>query len=333
MTRARKSSTASVTPAIPMANRIAIDVGYRQVKAVSARSRISFPSSVAPARTFSASGIARLENYQVTIDGEPFFVGDLAEREASNSLIEQTERTKHHNQEHDVLILTAARLLNAEPGCHLAVGLPIAYFADQRVDLQRSLTQLEAEVSVDGMKPREIFFDNIIVYPQGAAALLTLKSLPQEGMVSLIDIGQRTTDYITARIQDGRVTPVLSQTGSIEIGVADYYRAIGEIYQAHTGAPANGNRIQDVIKRQGRIAYRRKIIDLSDDMLKAQTMIAKAIGDRIKKSLAEIHYDLDAIYMAGGGSHVFPRLVEDMQATVIEDPVWANSLGFLKLLE
>jgi len=85
---------------------IGIDVGRNRVKAVSKDARVDFPSVVGEwqDRNLTTGG-----NYEVTVDGDKCFIGDLAIKE-SYCLREMATESKVH-QESKILFLTALALL------------------------------------------------------------------------------------------------------------------------------------------------------------------------------------------------------------------------------
>jgi hypothetical protein len=136
---------------------IGIDVGYRQVKAMTSENKTVFPSSVAPAKSFAVESIGKIEDHLVKIkytnqSKKEYFVGNLAEREAAGSLITQNDRVKHTDVSHSILILTATRLLAEDwltdtfKPQKLVVGLPISYYKAQKDELRKSLLSLGAHV-------------------------------------------------------------------------------------------------------------------------------------------------------------------------------------------
>ncbi|WP_313885502.1 ParM/StbA family protein [Desulfallas sp. Bu1-1] len=132
-----------------------------------------------------------------TVDGKTsrHFVGDLALHEGHAASF-TLEREKHKHPNHDVLMLTAATLLGAGVDTALVAGLPVAYYRSQKEKLKHHLENLHAVVTLDGKNPVRISFGEVIIYPQGAGALLTVDDLPDSGLVTLIDVGHKTTNYV-----------------------------------------------------------------------------------------------------------------------------------------
>lgn len=321
-----------------MTTAMGIDIGYRQVKAVKGSKQIVFPSSVAPAKTFAVESIGKIEEFLVKIKPEfenemkEYFVGDLAEREALSSVISQSDRVKHLDATHDVLVMTAARLLltDSMPDV-VVVGLPISYYRSQKVDLEAKIKSLNHRVSVDKQKATLINFNKVVVFPQGSGALMTIDDLRQNGTVCLIDIGMKTTDCVVVRMENAKMMPVASLCVSVELGVKDFYDSVGHYYEVKTGSAPNFLRVLEVVERNGKVMFDRADIDLSHEIKLARAEIQHSIVDRVKNALAEVWSELDEVYLAGGGADVFYTIDETMGARKIKEPVWANARGFAKI--
>ncbi|MFN3247592.1 MAG: hypothetical protein ACK42K_12900, partial [Leptonema sp. (in: bacteria)] len=70
------------------------------------------------------------------------------------------DREKHQHPVHDILMFTAANILDYDVGDVLVVGVPISYRSQKDV-LKNHLTYIHGDVSVDGNSFRRISFDKI----------------------------------------------------------------------------------------------------------------------------------------------------------------------------
>ncbi|NPV73330.1 MAG: ParM/StbA family protein [Pelotomaculum sp.] len=317
---------------------IAIDVGYSCVKAVTQDGRVIIPSVVSSHRELILADLSRNGTGHIVEirkqDGTTgrYFVGELALREGHAASF-TLDREKHRHPNHDILVYTAARILEAGMNATLAAGLPVAYYRAQREELRRHLEGLQAEVSVNGGNAETVSFRKVIVYPQGAGALLTAPNLPASGLVLLVDPGQKTTEYVTAEVAGGLVKPVSSLCGSIELGVHTVHEAVAAEFQARTGAPLAAVRVPEVIAGDGRTCYYGKEIDLSRALEKARADVALAIADQVQSALGDRYAFVRRIYLAGGGALALPSLAEMFPgAQILPEPQWANATGFLKVL-
>ncbi|MEW6696432.1 MAG: ParM/StbA family protein [Bacillota bacterium] len=319
-----------------MSNVIAIDVGYSHVKAVSHEGRVVIPSVVAPARELSLSDFAQKTGYAVSIKRpdsplQKYFVGELAIKEGQGATF-TTDREKHRHPNHDILILTVAKLLGAEPGATLVAGLPIAYYKSQKEELKQHLEQLEAEVATGSGDPKLIKFGKVIVYPQGAGALLKAPLLSNSGTVLLVDVGQKTTDYVTAEIVNDVVRPIASLCGSVETAVSSVYDAFAVEFQALTGSPISPVRVIEIVRGNGTVVFNGKEYDFRPVIKTIKESVARSIYDQVQAALGERFSFLSRIYLAGGGAVALPLSDFFRGAISIPEPQWANAQGFLSIV-
>lgn len=320
-----------------MSNVIAVDVGYSHVKAVSNEGRIVIPSVVAPARELTLSEFAQKTGYSVTIQktsGElrKYFVGELAIKEGQGATF-TTEREKHKHPNHDILLFTVAKLLGAEPGATLVAGLPIAYYKAQKEELKDHLEQLQADVSTGGGDPKRISFSKVIVYPQGAGALLRAPLLSSSGTVLLVDVGQKTTDYVTAEIVNDMVRPIASLCGSIETAVNSVYDAFAAEFQALTGSPISQVRVIEIVRGNGFVHFNGKEYDFRAIINDVKISVARSIFDQVQAAIGERFSFLSRTYLAGGGALALPMLSNYFSGSInIPEPQWANAQGFLSIV-
>ncbi|MBM7854926.1 plasmid segregation protein ParM [Desulfohalotomaculum tongense] len=316
---------------------IAIDVGYSHVKAVSPDHRIIIPSVVAPYRELTLADMSEgvghtVEIRQVNGTKTKHFVGELAVREGRGATF-TLDRHKHRHPNHDILILTSARLLNIQPGAILGVGLPVAYYRSQREELSKHLMSLHAEVKVDNGSFNRVSFGRVVVYPQGAGALLTAPDLPSDGLVLLVDVGYKTTDFVVAEIAGGIARPVSSLCGSIETGVHTVHEAISAEYQTRTGTPLAAVDVHQLINNKGKIFFYGNEIDLSDALKKIKDAVAVNIIDQVMARLGDRAAFVRRAYLAGGGADALPALKNIFPVTqILPDPQWANAKGFLSVV-
>lgn len=316
---------------------IAIDIGYSHVKAVhKTGKRVLFPSVVSPARELALADLSKngighqVEIQNLTGEIKRYFVGELALREGGQAATFTMEREKHTHPNHDVLLLAAARLLGSGEGETLVAGLPVAYYRTQKQELERHLMGLHANVSVDGRPFARISFGRAVVYPQGAGALLVSSDLPVSGLVCLVDVGYKTTDFVTAEIRDGQARPVSSLCGSVETGVYYAETIAGNSYQAKTGAPANPARLPEIL-RTGRFVFRGTEVDFRREAEAARGAVAQTIVDRVLALLGDRTDEIVRFYLAGGGAEALPELVELLPGAVkLPEAQWGNAKGFLK---
>ncbi|NHM26987.1 ParM/StbA family protein [Desulfofundulus sp. TPOSR] len=319
---------------------IAIDVGYSHTKAVSPDRRVLIPSVVAPYSELPLAELSRNGSGHVVeirrLNGDTkngvtkkYFVGELALREGQGATF-TLDREKHRHPNHDILVLAAARLLEAREGATLVVGLPVAYYRLQKEELRKQLEALHAKVSVDDGPLARVSFGKVVVYPQGAGALLTASDLPENSLICLVDVGFKTTDYVLAKVAGGMVGP--EGGGSVEYGVFQMYETVAAAFGSETGAPLDMN-VAAAVAAQGRVTFRGRELDLTASVKAARVNTARAIADRVLAALGQKGDFVAKFYLAGGGAVALPELTDMFPAAeVLPDPQWANAEGFLRVV-
>lgn len=328
---------------------ISIDIGYGFTKAVSDTGhRISFPSVVAPAHMDLFNGI--FDNsigHKVKVftldDMQEKIVGELA----LNSTAAQNFVARHEKpaEIHDLLLLTAANLcgvgtysaVNDTENNNLVVGLPLSFYRGQKETLRERLSTLSAWVSVDGKERKYISFNNVMVFPQGAGALVSLgDTLPDSGMIGLIDIGTYTTDFMLFEIKNGMPVPMPDACGSVEAGIYLAQRSLAEEFEKQVGSPLPQRMYQKAMElaRDGKsISFEGRNIDLLPAWKQAQKEIAETIAGHVLALWGDRAGFLDTTVFAGGGSIWFGNILENAFSNTMyaQDGVFANAVGYLKM--
>lgn len=314
---------------------VAIDIGYSHTKAVSIDRRMLIPSVVAPYQELPLADLSKNGYGHVVEIRRPdgtttrHFMGELALREGHGATF-TLDREKHRHPNHDILVLAATRLLEAGEGVNLVVGLPVSYYRLQKEELRKQLETLHADVSVDGSPFVRISFEKVVVYPQGAGALLMATELTESSLLCLVDVGFKTTDYVLARVTGGKVGP--EGGGSVEYGVSQMYEALSGAFGSATGASLDMSTAATVAEK-GRVTFRGRELDLTAVVKEAHVNTARAIADRVIAALGQKGDFVVKFYLAGGGALMLPELAKMLPVTeVLTDPQWANAEGFLRVI-
>lgn len=327
--------------------KIGIDVGYGFTKAVSSSGiRVSFPSVVAPAVADPLSGLFRDGvGHRVKVSflsgTEEKLVGESAlQSQSAQTFVAQAEKPE---KMHDLLLLTAAYLCGAgvktnEERPSLAVGLPLSYYRMQKDILKERLANLAAWVSVDGGEEKYIAFKKVVVYPQGAGALVaTGNALPKTGTIGLVDIGEYTSDFLLFNVKSGMPVPIPEACGSAEAGVHLIRRAIANEFEKQTGVPLPERMYQFVMDRLlagEEITYRGREVKLSAAFARAKQDVAETIASHILAAWGDRTGFLSLTVLAGGGALLFGDVLAGYfpQAVQAPDPVFANATGYFMML-
>ncbi len=331
-------------------NLVAVDVGYADTKAVTARKQVIFPSVIAPYTDNPLEGVFK------NGAGHKVEWQDTKEKQAKNTLVGEAALnslsatvTLSRNKPagiHDLLVMTAVSLCGLGGNeeflnqINLAVGLPLAYFKSQREGLKSRMEGLSAWISVDGVKPRYLSFNRVLVLPQATGAVLAggvdFNTIP-EGYIALLDIGRYTTDYLLLENRGSLPIPLPEACGSTEAGVHLVQRALASEFQKQTGTPLAARmqrKIMEAAAAGKPVRYQGRSINLSDTFLRSREEVAQQIVQDIKSSWGDRADYLAVTILAGGGSVLFQEslLRAFPGAIMAPDPVFANAQGFLHML-
>ena len=309
---------------------IAIDIGYSSVKGLnSAGQRVYFPSVIAPASENLLNGAlpCGIEHHVKDSQGHEYWVGEAA---LQSSCAVSTLSREKPAEIHDLLVATAAYLLNAEEGDTIAVGLPISYYRAQRQELQRRLLAVNEFVSVDDRQIKRISFAEVKVYPQGLGVLFSQEL--RDGLIGVLDIGYLTTDYLLFYVQQGWPSPIIEACGSVEIGVSQAHQRLAGVFHSKTGINLpiymQTNILEKSIKGEP-VKINGKEISLTTDAQQICQDTARQIQEAVKAKWRDRHDFTEIIYSIGGGCELLRPYFSMPQLTIQSDPVWANAQGFL----
>lgn len=326
--------------------RVGVDTGYGFTKAVADNGkRVSFPSIMAPAVADPLAGLFKNGvGHRVKISSmagvEEKLVGEAAmQSQSAQGFVAQQEKPQTM---HDLLLLTATYLCLGQQddgeGISLAVGLPLSYYRMQKDALKKRLETLSAWVSVDGGERRYISFRNVVVFPQGAGALVAAgNALSKNGAVGLIDVGTYTTDFMLFNVRDGMPIAVAEACGSVEAGIHLLHRSLASEFEKQTGVPLPERMYQqtlELIQRGEALTYRGGKISLAPAFERAKREVAETIASQVLATWGDRTGFLSMTFFAGGGAVLFGDLLTErfQPSMVVNDPVFANAAGYMAML-
>ncbi|MBP2643450.1 MAG: hypothetical protein H6Q67_1337 [Firmicutes bacterium] len=169
---------------------ISVDCGRHAVKAIFNGRRLTYPSVVGEWRERK---ITEGGNYEVSINGQRYFVGELAQHE-SRYARDMTTKSKIH-EETKILTLTAIALLAETERVQLVTGLPVdQHTPETKAELRRLLAGIY-DIEINGVKKHiRLAEADIIITIEGAGAYIA-ESPP--GKCRVIDAGSRTINTVT----------------------------------------------------------------------------------------------------------------------------------------
>lgn len=204
----------------------------------------------------------------------------------------------------------------------LVVSLSIAEYAKKRNELKESCSNFQV-----GDK---IYAFDVEVLPQGIG-IWEYAGRPESAMI--IDIGFNTIDIVT--ILDGRPAGEYSM-GFKDMGVCEITNAIS----SYINSKFPGYFVPEIalvkIVKDGQLRINRKNYDIRDVIEKKRKGYTERIFTTIKTSpkLSTIFDSVDQVIVAGGGAYFIDEdLKEEFRFTVLDEPEFANVLGFLKKVE
>jgi len=324
---------------------IAVDLGYGYTKALSQYgNRTVFPSVVGRGfQRFTDQPLAREEQprYEVRLNGESYFVGDLALRECWDAVRAFDEdRIKHFST--PVLFGTAAGLVAGEARISLSTGLPLELYRAQKNEFKNVLCSFNEQVEVLGFVPeRKIQFEEVRVYPQACGAfysyILELNgepsaegaSLLEEGsLVGVLDVGYKTTDFVLMDLS--RLQPIKPMSGTLNVGMSDLYRDVQIALQEETGDVLDNLKVEEAVHR-GKLWLKGKAYSVSGHLRTAKSVLARTIADRLQNAWRDRTKYIRMVLLAGGGASFLgdELRIPDTAVRVLPDAQFANTLGFL----
>jgi plasmid segregation protein ParM len=316
-----------------------LDVGYSAVKAVGNDRRVTFPSVVGtPDRArFSLNGATENDIVLNLTDGT-FLIGQGAV-EQSRFVNRREDRAWIESDEYYRLVLATFTELTSATSCELVVvtGLPVAYYADK--DRLRDLLLGEHRASREGRRAQVFRVSECRVIPQPFGALLSLAldnhgrvsdTELATGMVGVIDVGGKTTNLLSVN----RLAEIARATASVNVGSWDAMRAVRDWLSDR--CPDLELRDHQVIEAMiaREVLYYGESVDLSEVVDAAlEPMAAQIVAQATQ--LWNAGAGLSAILVSGGGALLLGPAIKKhfRHARVVEDPVFANAVGYWKFAQ
>lgn len=173
-------------------NIVSIDTGRDSIKPLNKK---QFRSVVGDwqKRNLSNDG-----NYEVEINNEKYFVGDLALSE-SVACREMATESKIHI-ETKILFLTALGLTATEENPFIITGVPIRQFTTETKENLEKLLCGNYIIRINNFPVKRICVNSITIAPEGGASFWYALSKNQSleiGKKRIVDIGSRTINYAT----------------------------------------------------------------------------------------------------------------------------------------
>jgi plasmid segregation protein ParM len=317
---------------------IGLDVGYGYTKAMDEKKTICFPSIVSPAmelkfKSWETESVAYPDHLSVTLDGDSFFVGNLALHQGRFAHA-TLDRVRTQSKEYRILFLTALSLLVQFPDEELSVvtGLPVDDYEDREIIEDQLSGRFEITL---GKKEVSFAIHNLTVVPQPCGAYMDLlfrdtlghvNEWHTQSLIGIVDIGYKTTDFVLVR-QNQYVEKL---SGSLKKGMSHIYQAAISKLSATYRGNWDLRSAEEVIQKG---VIRR----LGEQTTVDHTLFEPDLAGLAQEITAWIHQRwsdqmLDGLVCGGGGSvPLKPHLLKAFPKMIfVEDPQTANVRGFYK---
>jgi plasmid segregation protein ParM len=316
---------------------IGLDLGYSAVKAVAGDRRVTFPSVVGtPDKArFSLNASASI----VLMHPEHIQVGEGAV--AQSRLLRQREDRRWIESDgwYSLFLAAVTEITTAtRTELRIVTGLPVAFHDDFAVVRDRLLGDHRVQREGRHAQVFQVVACNVIPQPFGSLLTATLDDRGRivdrdlaTGAVGVVDVGGKTTNLLSVN----RLSEIRGETGSVSVGVWDVVRMMRDWLSAHYPGleELRGHRIVDaIIAREVRhYGERVDLTAIVEDTL-------EPLADQVLAEASRLWGDgatLDAVLVSGGGGLLLGPYIERhfRHARVIEEPVFANALGFWKFAQ
>jgi len=316
---------------------IGLDVGYSATKAIAGNRRVTFPSVVGtPDKArFSLNGTA--DNIILT---EPahVLIGAGAVLQ-SRHLKRREDRGWTESDEWYQLTMAAwSELTTASVDMVVVTGLPVAFYNDK--DKVRASLIGSHTTTREGRNRQTFNVTDVRVVPQPfgallAAVLTNTGQIPPghplaTGNVGVVDVGGKTTNLLSV----DQLTEIGRETSSVSVGAWGVVRAVrAYLADACPDLEVRDHQLMQAIASRS-IKYFGESVNLGD-------VVDAALEPMAEQVIAEATQlwngaaGLDAILVTGGGALLMGDKIKKhfQHARVVEQPVWANALGFWRFAQ
>lgn len=288
---------------------VGLDNGRGNVKLVVADKRIKYESYCGKARDLDFT--YGKEDYHVIINGEGYFVGDLAKREGMSRGFQKQKIDESRTK---ALVLTGIYLSNHNPyiEVNLVTGTPISDYQNQKKDIEEYLKG-SYRIKIQGQEQKQININNVKVFPEGAGAYFS-QVLNNEGKafnselaaqrVGIVDVGYKT--FNLAVFENLKFIDKLSATFNLGM-----HQAFNMIYKRLS-------RTDDITPEQAENITTGPEFEL----------LANRIRGEINKFWGTTSFK---ILLSGGGAYLLKDYFPEFE--VVSSPEYANALGYFKITQ
>ncbi len=318
---------------------VGCDVGFGHVKTVTAGGLDDFPAVVAPYeaegfRLTGAFGAGRRSGLRS--GGRAYWVGIAALRQSHRRLV-SLDRDWVGSEVYRSLVLTALQRAVPDSGAEirLVTGLPVGDLDRHQERARLTLVGHQKIERLPSGEPWEGTVLEVRVMPQPFGTLLGLvlddagnisdRTLGG-GRVGVIDIGFRTTNYLTV---DG-LTTVASRSLSRNTGMADVLLDVSRAIQSSCGLTLDPHEVDEAVLR--------RTITLSGQDIRIQDLLDPLLEDHAKAIVSHATMlwgrgqALHAILVTGGGAELLGQHLLPLgpHVRVVPNARFQNAIGYYR---
>lgn len=322
--------------------KIGLDIGYGNTKVVTEKgNKICFPSlaelgdKIDSNDTLSASG-----DYAATINGQTWYVGHMAIKENRFAVRAFKESQRLSDPAFQAMFATALAAVSSDnqQDIFLVTGLPLASYTNTGKEFQKSLSNFTATVEIKGVE-KNIAIKQVHIFPQAAGIFMNpdcehfKQSIKPGDLVTVIDIGYRTTDVATFRYNESEEFEfVIKNSFTLDTGMVSVFREIANRIIKDTDS-------LDVSFESAERTFLTGICRV-DGLDKDYGDINRLVAQKTVGVIAEEFRQrgpgkevVNHIIMAGGGSIALKNELSLAfpKAVFMEDAQFANAIGFLEV--
>ena len=316
---------------------IGIDAGYGWTKWSANNKSDRFPSIWAPYQSGSEGwGISH---------AVPIIVNDMAPAVTGHQCVGSTQ-IRHPFQDSrltnpDILPILATAIWEAgvEGDIILGTGTPLETFSSEVDNSTQALTNLILQIRC-GHETRSVRIVKACLRPQGVAAAIWLlweRRIAQQRAADLylvIDIGNRTTDVLTLRMDNGQPIPNLSFSSSIAIATAA--TRFQKTLSQKTGTPIPLDEAQKALEEP--VFWNGHNIGGPDAASPFLDNLAEALKDEIRQHLGSFLPRVSGFVTVGGGAALLGRRLDNVSNGTrthlsVEESIFANTYGYQRTAE
>lgn len=333
-----------------MNNIIGADIGFGFTKAMGHNSSVVFKSIFGDAHDiqfWSDFGVDHEGvDLHVEFDGHAYFLGDLAALQSSVRHF-TLDQEKMVNEFIRVLGVCAVAMLVPEDApintpLNLVSGLPVAYYQKNKETFEKAMC---GHHEIKFMRPKQkainkfVYINKVRLVPQPVGSFLhcIMDDQGQVGdtdltrqKVGIIDIGFCTTDILIMN----KMQYVERGSRSIDCGISKGFLMIADTLFEQWGVNIELYRLYKAVET-GNIKVRGKSASLTELKIKTFTQLAETIAQQIDHLWVN-DWDLDAIYLTGGGSMELAEYLKPLIGSGLrtipqsDDSRFNNVRGYLK---